>query len=70
MSYTHLTIIERGKLEGFLALKMSIREIAKLMGRHHSTIAREIKRNNNDYCAKTADEAARQRRTKASTKTK
>ncbi len=42
MSYIHLTLIERGKPEGFLVLKMSIREIAKLMERYHSTIAGEI----------------------------
>lgn len=45
MSYKHLTLSERGKLEGFLALKMGIREIALLMGRHPSTITREIRRN-------------------------
>ena len=70
MSYTHLTLVERGKLEAFLALKMSIREIAKIMGRHHSTIAREIKRNSNDYHALAADETANQKRTKASTRIK
>ncbi len=32
MSYTHFTLIERGKLEGFLAVKMSIREIARIQG--------------------------------------
>ncbi len=49
---------------------MSTREIATLMERHHSTIARELKRNSNDYYAMAADEAASQRRTKPSTRTK
>ena len=45
MGYAHLTLIERGKLEAFLELNFSTREIAQKLGRHHSTIAREIKRN-------------------------
>ena len=50
---------------------MSIREIAKIMGRHHSTIAREIKRNNdNFYYAATAHQNASDRKAKASSRTK
>ena len=50
---------------------MSIREIAKIMGRHHSTIAREINRNSNEsYHAAAADEAAGRRKAKASSRTK
>ncbi len=71
MSYTHFTLIERGKLEGFLAVKMSIREIARIMGRHHSTIARKIKRNNdNFYHAATAHQNASDRKAKASSRRK
>ncbi len=45
MSYVHLTSIERGKLEAFLELNFSTREIAIKPNRHHSTIVHEIKRN-------------------------
>ncbi len=58
MGYTHLTLIERGKLEAFLELNFSTRAIADKLGQHHSTIAREIKRNrlkSFDYKALQAD---------------
>lgn len=63
MSYSHLTLSEQGKLEGFLALNMGIREIALLMGRHPSTITREIKRNSfkENYQADTAQTISTQR---------
>ncbi len=54
LSYTHLTLIERGKLEAYLALNFSCRKIANLLGRHHSTIIREINRNKKDYHSITA----------------
>ncbi|MFF3024942.1 IS30 family transposase [Gottfriedia sp. NPDC057948] len=45
MSYTHLTTFERGKLEALHQAGYSTRAIARELGRHHSTIARELKRN-------------------------
>ncbi len=54
MNHTHLTLIERGKLEAYLALNFSCRKIANLLGRHHSTIIREINRNKKDYHSITA----------------
>ncbi|MFB5085741.1 IS30 family transposase [Psychrobacillus sp. PGGUH221] len=53
MSYTHLTISERAKIEAYLDLGYSIRRIAKLLDRQPSTISRELKRHEN--C--TAEEA-------------
>ncbi|MEY9971882.1 IS30 family transposase [Lysinibacillus sp. RC46] len=53
MSYTHLTISERVKIETYLELDYSIRKIAKLLNRQPSTISREIKR----HAGSTADEA-------------
>lgn len=72
MSYKHLTLSERGKLEGFLVLNMGIREIALLMGRPPSTITREIKRNsfNESYQADTAQTMSTHRAATASTRTK
>ncbi len=45
MSYTHLTITERIKIETYLDLGYSIRGISKLINRSPSTISRELKRN-------------------------
>ncbi len=52
MSYTHLTISERVKIETYLELDYPIRKIVKLLNRHPSTISREIKR----HAGSTADE--------------
>ncbi len=41
----HLTFAERDKLLPMLWDKLSIREIAKRLGRNPSTISREVKRN-------------------------
>lgn len=45
MSYKHLTISERAKIETLLELGYSIRKIAYQLNRHPSTISRELKRN-------------------------
>ena len=45
MSYHHLSTYERGCIEALRKLNYSGREIAKQVGRHHSAIARELKRN-------------------------
>lgn len=45
MSYNHLSTFERGRIEELLSLGYSNREIAKRIGRHHSSIDREIRRN-------------------------
>ncbi|OCS83540.1 IS30 family transposase [Caryophanon latum] len=44
MSYTHLTISERVKIETYLALGYSIRAIAQHLHRSPSTISRELRR--------------------------
>ena len=53
MSYHHLTISERIRIEVLSILGYSTRFIAKLLHRHHSTIARELSRNKfeNNYCS-------------------
>ncbi|WP_373244031.1 helix-turn-helix domain-containing protein, partial [Megamonas funiformis] len=44
MSYHHLTISERIRIEVLSILGYSTRFIAKFLHRHHSTIARELSR--------------------------
>ena len=45
MSYHHLSTFERGRIDDLLKLRYSHREIATRLGRHHSCIDRELKRN-------------------------
>ncbi|RAI89636.1 helix-turn-helix protein [Paenibacillus pabuli] len=64
MSYTHLSIIERSKLEILHKQGKSTRAIAKELGRHHATIGRELHRNTAEhpYCAENAQDGHVQRR--------
>ncbi|MFD1130581.1 IS30 family transposase [Paenibacillus provencensis] len=63
MSYTHLSIIERSKLEILHQQGMSARSIAKELGRHPATICREIRRQNSvSYQAEQAQHAYEERR--------
>jgi len=49
MSYNHLTPKERYVISHLKAAKFSLREIARRLGRSHSTISREIRRNGPKY---------------------
>lgn len=64
MSYTHLSIIERSKLEILHQQGKSARAIAKVLERHHATISRELRRNKTQapYCAEVSQEGYAQRR--------
>lgn len=64
MSYSHLSIIERGQIEALHRLGWSTREIGRQLGRHHSTIARELCRGqvNAYYEAAPAQDAYQERR--------
>ena len=55
MSYKHLTLNERNKIEVLNKEGYSSRKIAKILGFHYSTIARELKRCGSEYKAKTAE---------------
>ena len=43
MSYHHLNTFERTRIEVLSKMGYSIRQIARELNRHHSTIARELK---------------------------
>ena len=58
MCYTHLTTTERVKIETYQELGMSIRSIARRLGRQPSTVSREIRRNP-DYVAERAETRGR-----------
>lgn len=45
MSYQHFSSKERHTLMYLLQLRLSYREIGRRLGRHHTTIAREVRRN-------------------------
>ena len=63
MSYKHLNTFERTRIEVLSKMGYSTRQIAGQLNRHHSTIARELKRNTQKtYQAELADELAEQRR--------
>lgn len=64
MGYKHLTITERSKLELLVQMKCSLREIAQKLGRHPSTIGREINRGRKgkEYEARSAQQASLERR--------
>lgn len=49
MSYTHLTEKDRYVISHLKLAKFSLREIARRLGRHHTSISREIKRNGPTY---------------------
>jgi len=49
MSYTHFTEKERYVISHLKLAKFSLREIARRLGRHHTSISREIKRNGPTY---------------------
>lgn len=64
MSYTHLSIVERSKLEILHQQGKSARVIAQELGRHHATISRELRRNaqQKSYQAERSQEDYCQRR--------
>ncbi|MCA0325463.1 MAG: IS30 family transposase [Proteobacteria bacterium] len=63
MSYTHLSRDERYQIQSWLELGLSVADIAQRLGRHRSTIAREIERNRSAdaYRAGAAQAQARER---------
>lgn len=56
MSFKHLTLNERNKIEVLHKEGYSARAIADIIGFHHSTISRELKRCEEDYQADIANE--------------
>ena len=73
MSYLHFTLKERIKIETFFELGYSIRKISKILGRSHTSVSREIRRNRdieNKYKAEIADENYKINKTKCGRKSK
>jgi len=73
MEYSHLNTFERGRLDALHQLGWSCRAIAKELKRHHSTIARELKRNkteNESYSPEKAQSAYHKRRLNSKSKGK
>jgi len=71
--YSQITLAERRRLFELKQLKLPLGDIARLMGRHRSTIYREIKRNSfrdaeipdyNGYHSVVADNIRKDRRTR------
>ena len=65
MSYTHLTAMERAKIELLREQGLSPTAVARKIGRHRTTIKRELRRNSgalHDYRAHTAQACYTQRR--------
>ncbi|CUX15329.1 MULTISPECIES: IS30 family transposase [Eubacteriales] len=72
MSYHHFTTYERGKIEELLSLGYSHRKIGQRLGRHHSSIDREILRNitNIGYDGESAQSTYKTRRKRSKPKGK
>lgn len=51
MSYHHLTITERIKIETYLELSLKPIQIARKLGVHKSTLSKELRRCNDTYSA-------------------
>ena len=51
LHYRHLTAIERARAHGMLIAGMKSREVALFIGVHHSTIARIVDKENNNYAS-------------------
>jgi len=63
MSYHHLNTYERGRIEALSKIGYTSREIGKELGRHHSTIIRELKRTGSSiYKAELSQKDYEQRR--------
>ncbi|MES5955690.1 IS30 family transposase [Bacillus fungorum] len=60
MSYFHFTTFERGQLESLYKLGYSTRKIGSILKRHHSSIARELKRNSKENKVYDSEQAHRQ----------
>ena len=72
MSYVHFTLVDRGKLEGYLQDGLNANQIAVKLNKHHTSIRREIQRNScgAEYNATESHECATLRRSNASSNTK
>lgn len=70
MSHKYITLNERNKIEVLYKEGYSSRKIAKILGFHHSTISRELKRCQGSYEATAADKDKRYKSSLKGRKTK
>ena len=73
MSYSHFTLKERIKIEIFFEMGYSSRKIAGILGRSHTSVSREIKRNfmlKNEYKAEKAHKKYKMNKSKCGRKGK
>lgn len=72
--YSQLQLVDRERIGIYQAEGLSIREIAKRLGRSHTTISREIRRNNNvilmmsGYIGNCAHDASKKRKSLANSR--
>ncbi|AVD70560.1 hypothetical protein CAY53_02920 [Desulfobulbus oralis] len=64
MSHSHLTLEERIRIEIFVSMGLSCREMARRLGRSHSTVSRELRqgRSKSGCRTRTADCRSRKKR--------
>lgn len=70
MSYTHLNTKQRNIIEVLHKENYSTRHIAKIIGVHHSTVARELHRVEGKYCSALAEEDRKKNASRKGRKTK
>ncbi len=73
MPYKHFTPEQKNELSAFVRAKVKKKDIAKYLGKHRTTIWRELQRNsseNNKYYARKAKRLAKERRMKANARFK
>lgn len=70
MSYSHLNTKQRNIIEVLHKENFSTRHIAKIIGVHHSTVARELKRIECKYCSALVEEDKKKKASRKGRKTK
>ncbi|KDE65529.1 hypothetical protein FUSO7_12120 [Fusobacterium necrophorum BFTR-2] len=70
MSYSYLNTKQRNIIEVLHKENLSTQHIAKIIGVHHSTVARELNRVESKYCSALAEEDRKKKASRKGRKTK